>query len=53
MKCFRFLLAALCGLFLNSSLSAQGVNERTETDPSGDWISKKALATLKPAMATK
>src|SRR5207249_2130095 len=38
MKCFRFFLAVLCSLFLNSSLSAQGANERTESNPSGDWI---------------
>src|SRR5947208_17130665 len=38
MKCFRFFLAVLCGVFLNSSLSAQGANERTESNPSGDCI---------------
>jgi len=38
MKCFRGLFAFLCSLLLNSPLLAQSASNRTQYDPSGEWI---------------
>ncbi len=35
---FRFLLAAVLGLLPGSFLFAQSSSERTQSDPSGDWV---------------